>query len=294
MGRLFLRRSPMTAMWEKGNHPQPGGPYSDPPEGADHSSTVHQRITDNGGKAGARPALFSGILPGDYTRIAAAARVREFERGEVLFLEGDSVQQVLLLTSGLVKLNKLGMSGTEVILRLGVPGDVLGALGLFSAGSHGTTAQAFRQCRALVWDAAAFKALVERFPVLHQNMARILGGHLLELEERFREVATERVGPRVARQVVRLMEQIGQPLDGAIEIGLSREELAQMTGTTLFTVSRLLSAWEARGMVRPRREAVTICDVESLCAIGRGDESLYVEPVLGRKPSYQQGLSASA
>jgi CRP-like cAMP-binding protein len=285
----------MMPMWEKGNSPQQGEPYFDRPEGGDHSSTVHHRITDTVRTAGARPALFSGILPGDYTRIAAAGRVREFARGEVLFLEGDSVQQVLLLTSGFVKLNKLGMSGTEVILRLGVPGDVLGALGLFSAGSHCTTAQAFRQCRALVWDAAAFKALVERFPVLHQNMARILGGHLLELEERFREVATERVGPRVARQVLRLMEQIGQPLDGAVEIGLSREELAQMTGTTLFTVSRLLSAWESCGMVRLRREAVTIFDVPSLRAIGRGDESLYAAAAVpARKPTYQKALRASA
>jgi hypothetical protein len=91
------------------------------------------------------------------------------------------------------------------------------------------------------------------------------------------------------------MAQIGQPVDGAVEIGLSREELAQMTGTTLFTVSRLLSAWEARGMVRPRREAVTIFDVQSLRAIGRGDESLYAaEPVLGRKPQDQRSLRASA
>jgi len=205
------------------------------------------------------------------------------------------VQQVLLLTSGFVKLSKLGLSGTEVILRLGVPGDVLGALGLFSGGNHRATGQVFRECRALVWDTGAFKVLVERFPVLHQNMARIVGGHLLELEERFREVATERVGPRVARQVLRLMEQIGQPLDGAIEIGLSREELAQMTGTTLFTVSRLLSAWEARGMVRPRREAVTIYDVQSLRAIGRGEESLYAAVAISsRKPSNQRGLSATA
>ena len=285
----------MTAMWEKGSSQNPEGPYADRSNGADRPM-AHHRIGDNhGGTAGARPALFSGILPEDYTRIAATARIKEFARGEVLYLEGDSIRQVLLLTSGLVKLNKLGTSGTEVILRLGVPGDVLGALGLFSAGSHCTTAQAFRQCRALVWDTSSFKVLVARFPVLHQNMARILGGHLLELEERFREVATERVGPRVARQVLRLMEQIGTPVDGAVEIGLSREELAQMTGTTLFTVSRLLSAWEARGMVRPRREAVAICDVQSLCAIGKGDESLYsVEPVVGRKPSYQQGLSANA
>jgi CRP-like cAMP-binding protein len=109
--------------------------------------------------------------------------------------------------------------------------------------------------------------MVERFPVLHQNMVRILGGHLLELEARFREVATERVAPRVARQVVRLLEKIGRPVNGAVEIGLSREELAQMTGTTLFTISRLFSAWEARGMVRPRREAVAVCDVQSLRAL---------------------------
>jgi CRP-like cAMP-binding protein len=98
-------------------------------------------------------------------------------------------------------------------------------------------------------------------------MVQVLGDHLMELEERFREVATERVGSRVARQLLRLQEQIGRPVHGVIEIGLSRHELAQMTGTTLFTVSRLLSAWESCGIVSARRESVTICDVESLRAI---------------------------
>jgi len=222
---------------------------------------------DHGGTAGGRPPLFSGILPGDYAKIAAAARVREFTRGELLYIEGDSVQQVLLITSGFAKITQLGLSGTEVILRFSVPGDVLGAVGLLSSGRHCRTAQAFRLCRALVWDASAFNALLERFPVLHQNMVRLLRDDLLELEERFHEVATERVGPRVARQLVRLLERIGRPVNGEVEIGLSREDLAQMTGTTLFTVSRLLSAWEARGLVRPRRESVTICDVPSLRAI---------------------------
>lgn len=247
---------------------QHGEPFCSRSNSADHSSIVQRNEGENHGVAVVeRPPLFSGILPGDYTGIAAAARVKEFTRSEMLYIEGDSVHQVLLLTSGSVKVNKLGLSGTEVILRFGVAGDVLGAVDLFSTGRHCTTAQAFRPCRALVWEAPAFKALVERFPVLHQNMVRILGGHLRELEERFREVATERVGPRVARQVVRLLEKIGRPVNGSVEIGLSREELAQMTGTTLFTVSRLLSAWEARGMVRPRREAVGILDVQSLRAI---------------------------
>jgi CRP-like cAMP-binding protein len=236
--------------------------------GAGPASIALRQGADNlGGTAGKRPPLFSGISPDDYMRIGATARVKDFQRGEMLYIEGEAVAQVLLLTSGFAKITQLGMSGSEVILRFSVPGDVLGAVGLFSTGRHCRTAQAFRSCRALVWEARAFRSLVDRFPVLHQNMARILGEDLLELEDRFREVATERVAPRVARQLVRLQERIGRPVNGEVEICLSREELAQMTGTTLFTVSRLLSAWEARGMVRPRREAVTICDIESLRAL---------------------------
>lgn len=226
---------------------------------------------NNGAHCPGMPAeqsrLFSGIPPGDYSAIYSAARIRELARGDMLYLEGDQVQQVWLLTSGCVKITQLGASGTEAILRVGVPGDVLDAVGLFSASLHRTTAQPFRLCRALIWDAATFKGLVERYPVLYQNMVQILGDQISELEERFREVATERVAPRVALQIVRLLDKLGQPVDGAIEISLSRQELAEMTGTTLFTVSRLFSAWEARGWVRPRREGVVVCDVEALRAI---------------------------
>jgi CRP-like cAMP-binding protein len=214
----------------------------------------------------ARPPLFSGILPEDYSRIWALSRVKEFARGQMLHVEGTSVQQVILLTSGFVKRMKLGQLGVEVIVRLSVPGDVLGALNLFTSGQHCASAQALRACRARFWDAAIFKSLVERFPLLHHNMVRIVDQDLLELEERFREVASERVGPRVARQLVRLLKQIGRPVDNGVEIGLSREEVAQMTGTTLFTVSRLLSRWEAAGTVEPRREAVVIRNVQWLQA----------------------------
>ena len=238
---------------------QPSGGRS---PGADRLSVVPR---NQGCSAAERSPLFSGILPDDYSGISATARVKTFLRGERLYLEGDPVKHVLLVSAGFVKITQLGNNGAEVIIRLSGPGDILGASGLLSTVPHRTTAQAFRDCRALAWEASAFHAMVLRYPVLHQNMVRILGADLLELEARFREVATERVGPRVARQLVRLLEQMGRPADnGEMEVCLSREDLAQMTGTTLFTVSRLLTAWEARGMVRPRREAVAICDVKSL------------------------------
>jgi CRP/FNR family transcriptional regulator, nitrogen oxide reductase regulator len=218
----------------------------------------------NGWAAVESAPLFTGVSPEGFRRISAAARMKRFARGEMLYLEGDTVEQVLLLISGSVKITQLGPKGMEVILRLGAPGDVLDAERLFSTGRHCTTAQAIRGCWALSWDAAIFKALVGCLPVLRQNMIQSTCGHLQDLEERFRELATERVAPRVARQLIRLQEQVGSLGRGAGEIGLSREGLAQMTGTTQYTVSRLLSAWEARGLVTARRESVMISDVRSL------------------------------
>ena len=99
---------------------------------------------------------------------------------------------------------------------------------------------------------------------MRKNVACILSARLHELEERFREVATQQVRMRVAHELLRLLKQIGKPLHGGIEVSLSREELAQMTGTTFFTVSRLISQWEQLGFVSPRREAVLVRDPQSL------------------------------
>ena len=207
--------------------------------------------------------LFAGVSLEDSRRISAAARLKRFARGEMLFLEGDKVEQVLMLTSGFVKITQLGPRGLEVILRLGAAGDVLDTASLFSTGSHRATAQVIRGCGALVWDAGIFKTLIDPIPVLHQNLIRFTHGQLRELEERFRELATERVAPRVARQLIRLQEQSGSP-QVDVEISLSREGIAQMTGTTLYTVSRLLSTWEEHGLINSRRESVIIRDVWAL------------------------------
>lgn len=215
----------------------------------------------------AYPKLFSGISQCVYEEICQAAHIKQLARGELLYLEGDAVNRIFLLVSGVVKITKLGAGGEEVILRLAIPGDVLGATNLLSSYSQWATAEVFRPCQVLVWGAQVFENLLERYPILNKNMIGILNECLRELEDRFYEVATGRVGPRVAHQLLRLLKSIGRPVNGEVQISLSREELAQMTGTTLFTVSRLLSAWGARGTVRPSREAVAICDVPSLRAI---------------------------
>jgi CRP-like cAMP-binding protein len=146
------------------------------------------------------PPLFADIGPEDVTRIVAAARRKQYARGEMLYFAGEPVKQVALVTAGSVKISQVGMGGAEVIVRLAVPADVLGALGLYSTGKHCTRATTFRNCQALVWEARDFGEVAKRYPVLHKNIFRIISGYLLELEERFREVATERVPARIARE----------------------------------------------------------------------------------------------
>ena len=95
-------------------------------------------------------------------------------------------------------------------------------------------------------------------------MLAMLIHHLNDMHERFREISTERVAARLSSQILRMMHQVGRQVNGEIEISISREELAQLVGTTLFTVSRLLSDWDRQGIVVARREVVSVRNLRAL------------------------------
>jgi CRP-like cAMP-binding protein len=220
-------------------------PSGRPSGGADGADILPVKKASRGwdSAALARCSLFSGLSSNERSTILSEACPREFDRSEVLYFEGDPIEEVLLLLSGYVKATKFGASGT--------------------VGQHTTTAEPVQPCRSLAWRAPIFKALLERSPVLYRNMFQIHLAYLRELEDRFREMATEMVSRRVARQLVRLQDLFGDPG----EIRLSQEEMAQMTGTTLFSVSRLFTEWEAQGLIVARRHSVTVRNVESLRVI---------------------------
>jgi len=182
------------------------------------------------------------------------------------------VRHVLLVTSGCVKLTQLSTNGSEVILWLLGAGDVLGAIGLAAGGTHTCSARVATDCTALVWDHAKFDGILSDSPVIRRNLGLILSDRLAELEERFREIATEPVAKRVALTLVRLVQRVGIYSSIGIEVNMSREELAQMTGTTLFTISRLISEWERKGLVLPRRGAVIVLSPDRLLEEGCSSE----------------------
>jgi CRP-like cAMP-binding protein len=123
----------------------------------------------------------------------------------------------------------------------------------------------------LLWENATIQNLMEEFPQVRRNASNILASRLNELEERFREIATEKVAKRMSSALFRLQGEIGKQVHGGIEVSLLREELAQLIGTTLFTASRILSQWGRVGFVLPRREGVLVRDKHRLKMAGDED-----------------------
>lgn len=208
--------------------------------------------------------LFSGMSERECAHIASAAKKRTFARHETLFIQGQEVRNLILLQSGTVKHTQVSPDGDEALLRISSAGDIVGVQGLSSIRCHTCSGRATVECRALVWEQDQMQNYLALYPCLGVNMTGILAAQLSDLEGRFCEVATERLTRRLALLLLRLSKQMAKQSGNGNRILLSREEIAQMAGATVFSISRMLSQWSDQGLIVTAREAVIVCDPERL------------------------------
>jgi len=215
-------------------------------------------------------ALFRGLPDQARLEAAAGARTRDAEKGEILFCEGEPVREFGVLARGRVKLSRVAAGGSAALVQLIDPAEVCDWPGMLTDELHPSTAVAAVPSRVVVWEKPFLTELFDRHPVLYRNALRILAGRQRELAERYRELSALRVPQRLARALLRLASPSGRWLDdgGLSEIPLSLKDLAQLAGTTLFTVSRILSAWDGDGIIETRRACVRIEKPDSLAVIG--------------------------
>lgn len=213
--------------------------------------------------------LFAGLPAGTLTRILSLAHSKRLESGAFFFREGDEAESFFLLTSGRVKLTQLTPEGHQIVLRMIGPGDAFGGVGAFGDPTYPVSAEAVEPSAALAWTSATMRQLLEGEPAMAVNALRFVAGRYHDLQRRYRQAMTERVERRVARAVLRLVHDAGRRVDDGVEIGfaVSRQDIAEMTGTSLFTVSRLLSAWEEQGLVRSSRQRIVLTRRDALVAI---------------------------
>lgn len=222
-----------------------------------------------------KSALFDGLTAQECGEILLYARHKMFVRDEALFCQGQSVNKWILIQTGRVKLTQVSAEGNEVIVWMNSSGDALGVQADAPGAHHTCSARAVERSETLVWDRQGVQTVVDRYPQVKENIARILVARLAELEERFREIASEGVANRLALVLLRFGEsRLGRSNRG-VELRLKRQDIAQMTGTTLCTVSRVFSKWARMGLVVPHRQGVTVPDTGLLLAAARTESRIH-------------------
>ena len=214
--------------------------------------------------------VFSGLASSDLAEMAASFRAREYARGSKLFLQGQPAAVYYLVGEGQVKVFQTSSEGFDVILHIFGPGDLIGALPMLGEGTYPGTAVGLTEVVAFSVSSEDFEVILKRFPAVTVNLLHFAAGIIQASHARLRELATERVERRIARTIARLASQTGVKTEEGITLSvpLSRQDLADLTGTTLFTVSRTLKAWERKGIVRASRAALTVLHPHALIAIG--------------------------
>lgn len=213
--------------------------------------------------------LFRRLKPEDRQRVAAVATVRAFEKGATLFSEGDGSDLLYTVLTGRVKVFKTTVRGTDVILELFGPGDPVGAVAVYEARPYPASALALEPTSCLVIPRQAFFSLLESYPTMARGLLVGLTHRLVELTNRLTELSGGRIEGRLARFFLKLGTDMGQRRgDGLfIPLVLSRQELADMIGTTIETSIRIMSRWGKDGVVRTDKDGFVIADRAALEAI---------------------------
>jgi CRP-like cAMP-binding protein len=222
--------------------------------------------------AGLQP--FAGWAAADLDALLAPAHARRFDKGASLFEQGAPAESFFLLLDGHVQASKLTPDGRQMVIRYIDPGELFGIAAQIRQKTYPATAKAVVESLALVWPSSTWPELASKFPALSLGLLQSVGARLADANERVMEMATEPADRRLARALLRLAAQSGRTADGGVEIDfpVTRQDLGEMIGATLFTVSRLLSAWETEGLIESGRARIVLRRSDRLSAIAEGGE----------------------
>jgi CRP/FNR family transcriptional regulator len=207
----------------------------------------------------------------DRRRLTELSAVRTYAKGDVVFHEGDDSEWLFTIAEGRIKVVKMLPAGKEMIIEILGPGDPLGAVAAYEARPYPASAIAMEEATCIVLRRGPLFALLETSPTLTRGLLAGLSIRLVQLTQRLAEVTGSRVEERFAQLFLKLAERLGQRQGAAVYIPLhlSRQDLADLTGTTIETCIRVMSRWGRDGVLHTDREGFRIPDPEALRALVR-------------------------
>jgi CRP-like cAMP-binding protein len=196
------------------------------------------------------------------------ASLRKFAIGETLFAQGETGDELFVITKGRVKVWRASEDGSALTLTILGRDQPIGTLGAAEDRLNHANATAVTQVEALVWPMESLRQLMEHDPALTANVLRTVSKYAEQLIVRLEEIASVPVEPRIARTLLRMAWRIhgAAAVDGC-DLPLSRQDLAELTSATLPTVSRIMSRWRGENLIAGARGRVKLLDTEALKGI---------------------------
>lgn len=205
-------------------------------------------------------------------RVAQAAHLKSYQKGELIFAEGDPCDTFFVIVSGRVKLFKSTPAGKQIILYIFGAGDPLGAISVYEHAPFMVSALSLEPTEVLSIGQAEFFHLLSAEPAVVRGLLSGLTQRLVELTGRLTELTGARVETRFARLFLNLSDQIGRPERGGVFIPLvlSRQELADLTGTTIETAIRIMSRWHRDDLLHTEKDGFVVIDRSALDSAAAG------------------------
>lgn len=216
-------------------------------------------------KTALAPLFFEAINKDATAGILLQARSQRFGLGCTIITGGDIATHLFLVSSGKVKYYRLTRSGEEILLDWLTPGDVFG-LGtlLKNPPAYMGSAEALSDCDVVVWRHETIRKLTRKYPQLSENAIRIVLHYLKNYADRHVGLVTKTAEQRLATTLLKLGHGTGAVHSSGVEVHATNAQLAALSDVSRFTASRLLNAWQKKGMVRKQRGRVLIRAPESL------------------------------
>lgn len=219
--------------------------------------------------------LFEGFKPSALEDILERAHAVHYPKGKVVFSQDEDAHSFFLLLHGRLRVTQVTPHGEQIVVRFVNPGDLFGIAFAIGRTTYPGTATAAADSLAILWPSAAWPEIMAEHPSLAANAMRMVGSRLQEAHQRVRELSTEDVERRLAHALLKLAREAGVAGKGGIEIDfpVSRQNLAEMTAATLHTVSRIMSSWEAAGIMDGGRQRIAVRDESRLQMIADGSDA---------------------
>lgn len=204
--------------------------------------------------------LFLGLPALVLEEVLHLAQCRSLAAATRIFNQGDAPVRAHVLIEGSVRIAQTGSDGGQIVIRFIGPAETFGTMALFTDHHYPADADTLSDAIEASWSEAELLNLMHRHPQIAINALRIVGARIQEAQYRLRELSTQPVERRVANALLRLARQAGKRTPQGLKIGfpLRRKEVADICGTTLYSVSRVLTSWEKQGLLTTRNQHMTI------------------------------------